>query len=173
VHVTAAILQYTTPLNRVAHGVATSWLAGMVPSETGAFANRKDFYLIFLVSSCGEHMSLPSTPFTHASSFALTETVKVPISIRVSGFRLPNKPSTPIIMIGPGTGLAPFRGFIQERALQRKNGAPVGETVLFFGCQKAKEHFMYERELKDYAANGDISHLHVAFSRDQVQLLKR
>ena len=58
---------------------------------------------------------------------------KVPIYVRRSQFRLPNRVQTPVIMVGPGTGVAPFRGFVQERALQKEQGKPVGETHLYFG----------------------------------------
>lgn len=92
----------------------------------------------------------------------------VPIFIRKSQFKLPTRPQTPIIMIGPGTGLAPFRGFIQERNFVREEGKPVGETVLYFGCRKKSEDFLYQEELEDYVAKGVLK-LHVAFSRDQQQ----
>jgi NADPH-ferrihemoprotein reductase len=69
---------------------------------------------------------------------------RVPIYIRKSQFRLPSKPETPIIMVGPGTGIAPFRGFIQERSIQREEGKPVGETILYFGCRKKAEDYLYE-----------------------------
>lgn len=69
-------------------------------------------------------------------------------------------------MIGPGTGLAPFRGFIQERHLAKEEGKPVGETVLYFGCRKRAEDFIYQEELLDYEKNGSVK-LHLAFSRDQ------
>lgn len=69
---------------------------------------------------------------------------RVPIFIRKSQFRLPTKPETPVIMIGPGTGLAPFRGFIQERDCTRKDGKVVGDTVLYFGCRKRTEDYLYE-----------------------------
>jgi len=95
------------------------------------------------------------------------EKLQVPIFIRRSQFRLPSKSLTPIIMIGPGTGLAPFRGFIQERGFQKKEGKPMGETVLYFGCRKAKEDFLYEDELKQYLADGVLTKLYLAFSRDQ------
>lgn len=68
---------------------------------------------------------------------------RVPIYIRKSQFRLPTKTETPIIMIGPGTGLAPFRGFIQERDLCRQEGKQVGQTILYFGCRKKAEDFLY------------------------------
>ncbi|KAF2896883.1 hypothetical protein ILUMI_09293 [Ignelater luminosus] len=90
----------------------------------------------------------------------------VPIYIRKSQFRLPTKSQTPIIMVGPGTGLAPFRGFIQERQYVKDEGKPLGESILFFGCRKKAEDFIYEDELKEYEAK-DTLKMHVAFSRDQ------
>lgn len=71
------------------------------------------------------------------------ENSRVPVFIRKSQFRLPTKTETPIIMIGPGTGLAPFRGFIQERDLCRREGKTVGDTIFYFGCRKKDEDFIY------------------------------
>lgn len=72
------------------------------------------------------------------------EIQRVPIYIRKSQFRLPTKTETPIIMIGPGTGIAPFRGFIQERNLCREDGKTVGQTILYFGCRKKAEDYLYQ-----------------------------
>jgi NADPH-ferrihemoprotein reductase len=70
----------------------------------------------------------------------------VPVHVRHSNFKLPSNPSKPIIMVGPGTGVAPFRGFVQERAEQAKNGEDVGTTVLFYGCRKSTEDWLYKAE---------------------------
>ncbi len=81
-------------------------------------------------------------------------------------FRLPKDPSTNIIMVGPGTGIAPFRAFIEERNYQRKQGLKVGQDWLFFGDQKRACDYLYEDELTAYEAQG-VLRLSLAFSRDQ------
>jgi len=71
--------------------------------------------------------------------------------------RLPTRPQTPIIMIGPGTGLAPFRGFIQERSYLKDEGKPIGETILYFGCRNKAIDYIYQEELQDYVDKGVLT----------------
>ncbi|KAL8614018.1 hypothetical protein ACOMHN_023253 [Nucella lapillus] len=92
---------------------------------------------------------------------------RVPIYVRKSQFRLPFKPATPVIMIGPGTGLAPFRGFLQERDFTHKEGKTLGDTILYFGCRRKVDDFIYEDELQEYCQSGSLTKLYTAFSRDQ------
>ncbi|MEJ7688024.1 MAG: cytochrome P450, partial [Variovorax sp.] len=80
------------------------------------------------------------------------------------GFRLPDDPKRPVIMIGPGTGLAPFRGFLQEREALIAQGTAPGEAMLFFGCRHPEQDFIYADELKGWAERGVVQ-LHTAFSR--------
>ena len=78
-------------------------------------------------------------------------------------FRLPANADTPVIMIGPGTGIAPFRAFLEER---RATGAK-GKNWLFFGDQHAASDFLYRDELAALQHDGVLTHLDTAFSRDQ------
>jgi cytochrome P450/NADPH-cytochrome P450 reductase len=94
------------------------------------------------------------------------ETVHATVRETKAGFRLPDDASVPIIMIGPGTGLAPFRGFQQERAALKAKGANLGPAMLFFGCRHPDQDFLYADELKAFAADG-ITELHTAFSRGE------
>jgi cytochrome P450/NADPH-cytochrome P450 reductase len=69
-----------------------------------------------------------------------------------------------MIMIGAGTGLAPFRGFLQERAAQRAQGVPVARSLLFFGCRTPDVDVLYGDELRAYQDQG-LVHVEVAYSR--------
>jgi cytochrome P450/NADPH-cytochrome P450 reductase len=82
-------------------------------------------------------------------------------------FRPPEDPTVPIIMVGPGTGFAPFRGFLQERAALKANGAQLGPSLLFFGCRNADD-YIYQQELQAWAAEG-ITQVYTAFSRVEGQ----
>jgi NADPH-ferrihemoprotein reductase len=112
-------------------------------------------------------------PDPHGLNYAITgprnkyDGIHVPVHVRHSNFKLPSDPSKPIVMVGPGTGVAPFRAFIQERAAQAKAGQNVGKTVLFFGCRKKDEDFLYHKEWEQYKeVLGDKFVMHNAFSRD-------
>ena len=93
-----------------------------------------------------------SDPTPHGLNYAITgprnkyDGIHVPVHVRHSNFKLPSDPSKPVIMVGPGTGVAPFRGFVQERAEQAKKGENVGQTVLFYGCRKRSEDWLYKDE---------------------------
>ncbi|HEV7404740.1 MAG TPA: sulfite reductase subunit alpha [Chthoniobacteraceae bacterium] len=90
----------------------------------------------------------------------------VPVFVQTShGFRLPASGDTPIIMVGPGTGIAPFRAFLHDR---RASGA-TGRNWLFFGDQRAETDFLYREELEPMVNDGHLSKLSTAFSRDQAE----
>lgn len=82
-----------------------------------------------------------------------------------NNFRLPDNPDTPIIMIGPGTGIAPFRAFMQEREATDASG----QSWLFFGNPSFTQDFLYQTEWQAYLKNGALSRISLAFSRDQAE----
>ncbi|MCE0739736.1 bifunctional P-450/NADPH--P450 reductase [Bacillus sp. G16] len=82
-----------------------------------------------------------------------------------SRFQLPEDPETPIIMVGPGTGVAPFRGFLQARAALKREGKTLGEAHLYFGCRNDRD-FIYRDELEQFEKDGIVT-VHTAFSRKE------
>ncbi|MEM6912249.1 MAG: assimilatory sulfite reductase (NADPH) flavoprotein subunit [Verrucomicrobiota bacterium] len=109
--------------------------------------SRKGVASCFLADQCPEGASAPV--FIH----------------RNKAFRVPEDPSAPMIMVGPGTGIAPFRAFLEERAA---TGAP-GKNWLFFGNPHAETDFLYEEDLTKYQKEGYLHRLDTAFSRDQAE----
>jgi len=104
-----------------------------------------------------------------ASSFlgkrlAEGDTVKVFIEHN-DNFRLPENGDTPVIMIGPGTGIAPFRAFMQEREATEASG----DNWLFFGDQTFTQDFLYQVEWQSYLKSGLLTNIDLAFSRDQAE----
>ncbi|NXG08222.1 NDOR1 oxidoreductase, partial [Sakesphorus luctuosus] len=87
--------------------------------------------------------------------------VRVPLWVKKGGMKFPADPATPMIMIGPGTGVAPFRAAIQERVAQGSTG-----NCLFFGCRQKSKDFYFQAEWEELVAKGFLT-LFTAFSRDQ------
>ncbi|XP_008829434.1 NADPH-dependent diflavin oxidoreductase 1 isoform X2 [Nannospalax galili] len=89
--------------------------------------------------------------------------VRVPLWVRPGGLVFPETPDTPVIMVGPGTGVAPFRAAIQERVAQGQTG-----NFLFFGCRKRDQDFYWQTEWQELEKRGYLT-LVTAFSREQEQ----
>ena len=102
---------------------------------------------------------------TFLAERAELRTTPVPVFVTHSHFRVPEDGARDIIMVGPGTGIAPFRAFVQERAA---TGA-TGRNWLFFGDQRRATDFLYEDEWEESQRRGVLTRLDVAFSRDQAE----
>ncbi|KAF5253683.1 hypothetical protein FANTH_1374 [Fusarium anthophilum] len=90
------------------------------------------------------------------------------VFVRTSTFRLPSDPTIPILMVGPGTGVAPFRGFVRERLAIHRQGKDFAPMTLLYGCRKRIEDFLYEEEWNAYSAElGAKFKMYTAFSREQ------
>ncbi|KAK4687869.1 NADPH-ferrihemoprotein reductase, partial [Tremellales sp. Uapishka_1] len=181
IHVTAVVLKYQSQPSP-AHKHEPRWIFGL---GTNFILNVKMAKLneIALMDGMAEGQpsavkmaKLPSYKLAGPRNTYVRENVyKVPIHVRRSTFRLPTSPKVPIIMIGPGTGVAPFRGFVQERvALARKAIDKSGPDALkdwapmhlFYGCRDADQDFLYRDEWPQYAEElkGNFQ-MHTAFSR--------
>ncbi|KAI5778419.1 hypothetical protein EDC01DRAFT_674190 [Geopyxis carbonaria] len=89
------------------------------------------------------------------------------VSVKPSVMKLPASPTAPLIMAGLGTGLAPFRAFVQYRAWQKEQGLEIGPVMLYMGSRTQRQEYLYGEEWEAYIAAGIITHMGAAFSRDQ------
>ena len=100
------------------------------------------------------------------STFLADRAENIPVFVHTAKhFRVPEDPSTHAIMVGPGTGIAPFMAFLQER----KASGATGKNWLFFGDQKSSTDFLYREELESWVSEGVLHKLSTAFSRDQAE----
>lgn len=143
-------------------------LLPLMPRFYSIASSRKMFPDEIHLTVAHTQFSLQGKPYFGVGSHFLCSQAEIllsPIPIYVQpshSFRLPSNPDAPIIMIGPGTGVAPFRAFIQERLALRSEG----KNWLFFGERNQKTDFYYEEFFKELEAQGRLR-LDTAFSRDQ------
>ncbi|KAJ5626066.1 hypothetical protein N7510_002375 [Penicillium lagena] len=143
----------TTPLpensNEFVHGVASNYLLAVCQHSRSQAHPHGVTY----------HLDGPGDALQGGNIFA---------HIRRSKFKLPITSKTPLIMVGAGTGLAPFRAFLSERCQVHKIGKEIGQMVLFFGCRSQNEDFIYREELEQIQKIlGDKFCLITAFSRQE------
>ena len=145
VQVAFSVVRYDTPAG-VRHGVATNWLQRICQ------------------------------PILEKRAQAAEANIRLPVYLRKGGsFGLPLHADSglpnlaaPLLMIGPGTGVAPFRGFLQQRQhLAKQQDGSVAPAWLYFGCRQEHQDFLYQDDLKGFEADGTLSKLRVAFSRAQ------
>jgi sulfite reductase alpha subunit-like flavoprotein len=122
IHITVALVSFTTPYRRLRHGFCSKWFSNMIDTETNVF-------------------------------------------IRGGSIRLPDDDTAPIVMIGPGTGVAPFKAFALSR-MSRSLTRRVGRTVLFFGNRNEEKDYFYRTEWEELQNKFDFRII-TAFSRDQ------
>ncbi|EAN79718.1 NADPH--cytochrome p450 reductase, putative [Trypanosoma brucei brucei TREU927] len=143
------------------------------------------FFLEMMPRIAPRYFSISSDSLTHPTSVAITVAVvegglctnllqqaavgqNIPVFVRKSNFHLPLRAKDrPIIMIGPGTGVAPFIGFLHRRSAWLEKGNKVGDALLFFGCRRREEDHIYADFMEKCLSNGALSVRDVAYSREQ------
>lgn len=140
VHVAFSVVESVQQDGTVARGVATGYLETSLAPLLGA-------------------TNVAASPQQHAMPL-------LPVHLRSGGaFAPPSDLSVPWIMIGPGTGVAPFRGFLQARRDALRTCSTAAPAWLFFGCRRQEEDYLYRDDLEEFARDGTLSQLQVAFSR--------
>jgi sulfite reductase alpha subunit-like flavoprotein len=145
VHLCVARVRYTTFLRDPREGLCSSYLAGLEPEPDAAAAAAAAI-------AAGEAVRASALP-------------AVRVWFRAGALRLPTDDAAPLVMVGPGTGVAPFRAFVQRRArLARPPVEP--SAALFFGCRSAALDHLFREEWAAAQAAGVLAAVPVAFSRD-------
>lgn len=127
-------------------GIVTGWLENIINSKSNGIEEKMKMLNIKNNNSC-----------------------KVPIYLRknVSEFTMPEELETPLILIGPGTGVSPYIGFLEERQYLKEKYLEknLGDVWLFFGCRNPDLDFIYQDQLNTFLNNGILSNLSTSFSR--------
>jgi NADPH-ferrihemoprotein reductase len=152
--------EYTIASSALAHP-GSMHLAVSVLEEAKPAADAKDGPDRRLAGVCSNYLAGLETAADGSAGRPIAR-----VTVRSSAFNLPADPTTPVVMVGPGTGLAPMRAFCQEREAKMAAGEALGEALLFFGCRRSDEDFIYKEELEAWASSGVLTELHTAFSRE-------
>ncbi|EPQ29480.1 uncharacterized protein PFL1_03235 [Pseudozyma flocculosa PF-1] len=175
VHITAVVLRYRPEAagqdSPYVHGLATNFISAIKMAKNNEQPSGPDDPRF---GTPGYDLAGPRGAYTKESLF------RAPIHIRRSNFRLPTSPKIPVIMVGPGTGVAPFRSFVQERVCSAQktcdkvNQSPAealqdwGNIWLFYGCRRSNEDFLYKDEWPEYASKlGGKFQMETAVSREK------
>jgi NADPH-ferrihemoprotein reductase len=181
VHVTVVVLKYqaglkgeeVTPTNaKFIYGTASNYLLNLRLEQGLQHPQRQ----LRAQPDLGNHVPAPKYKLGGPRDAYLAQGVlRVPIHVRSSNFRLPANVKLPVIMVGPGTGVAPFRGFLQERVALAQEAKKIygpdalrdwGEVVLFYGCRSPSSDYLYSEEWSTYAQELDGKFkMFTAFSR--------
>lgn len=172
IHITAVVLRHRGKdgSGPYVHGLATNYISKIKQEIEGKNYDSDPNHPLYqtpiydLKGPRGSYSNQPGT-------------FKVPIHIRRSNFRLPTSPKIPVIMVGPGTGVAPFRSFVQERVAssekaKEKNGEDAlkdwGNIWLFYGCRNSNEDYLYKEEWPQHQEKlGEKFKLEVSLSREK------
>jgi len=152
--ITVSVTRADKPRGRMHHGVCSTFLAALVPS--------KDKVPVFVRASSFR------PPWDGAQPHLTPTLAPLPSGVRQRSESKLCDTDIPMIMIGPGTGIAPFRGFLQEIKYLRSNGRKIGNAYLYFGCQRPNRDYIYKDELQEYVSAG-VTEIITAFSREQSQ----
>ena len=169
-HVVDFLIEYPELRNKISPSELVTALAKLQPRLYSIASSLKRYpeAAHLLVTNVGfvSHGRSRKGVCTSFMSERIDEATRVPVFIHTAKhFRLPADPAAPIIMIGVGTGLAPYRAYLQER---EAIAAP-GRNWLFFGEQRRSANFYHEKEFAEYKASGLLTRFDTAFSRDQSQ----
>ncbi|KAF5542017.1 NCP1-NADPH-cytochrome P450 reductase [Fusarium mexicanum] len=152
VSITVAIESFPIPnTNRHFSGAATNFILDVASAENEVISRSRVQPITYTLPTKRPYLQPSLTVF-----------------VRSSIFRLPSDPKIPVLMVGPGTGVAPFRGFVRERVAMYRQGKDFAPMTLFYGCRKRTEDFLYEEEWNAYSAElGAKFKMYTAFSREQ------
>ncbi|KJZ78620.1 hypothetical protein HIM_02011 [Hirsutella minnesotensis 3608] len=150
------LMQIVSPLKRREYSIASA--QAVTPTSVALMIVVVDW-----VDSKGR------TRYGHATRYLsrLQPGATVTASVKPSVMKLPTRDTAPLIMAGLGTGLAPFRAFVQYRAMQKAQGKEIGAILLYLGSRHQREEYLYGEEWEAYLAAGVVTLIGSAFSRDQ------